>query len=275
MGVVVVGVVSQRLLEGPHRRLGVAGEQERPAVVRPQRGQLGVQLQGPPELLEGLGHVAGGKRHRAEHVVGLRRVPALQEPVHEGLALLDLAVAGQRHAEQVEDRTVVGVRRGHRPQQRFHRVELAESEPAVRQEKGDPQVLGRRRAERLQLLRSPGQGARLVVGQGQVVADAGVGHRGQGLLVLLDGLLVPTQSGQGGPEVRPRRRVAPLHREGLPVGRHRRLEVPRLMQGHRALVGRAGVVRGRCRCGNEPEESGQEQGGRHADVRPKRHVSRV
>ena len=274
MGVVVVGVLGQGLTERLVGAVGIPREEQRAPVVRAERGQHRVQLEGAGQLLDGLGHVAGGEGRRAENEESLGRVPALQQAAHEGLALLHFSVAGQGHAQQVEHRPVVRVGGGRRSEQLLDRVELAEAEPAVGEEQGEPQLVRLRLAQHLELLGRARHVARLVVGEGQVVPDAGVGYDLEGGPVGLDGLLVAPQRRQGGPEVRARGGVAALEGEDLVVGGHRGLEVPRLVQRHGALVGLADVCGRARRERRQREQGGEQKRGEDVDAQPRRHVRR-
>ena len=213
--------------------------------MRAQRRQLGVQLEGSGELPHGLGDVAGREGHPAQEIVPLRRIFAAKKTIHEGLALLHPAVAEKRHPQHVERRPVLRIGVHDRPEQLHHPADLAESEPAVREQEGRSEVLRLRFVEDVELLRGPHDVLGLVVGERQVVADAPVaGRHCEGAPVRLDGLLVAAEGGECGPEVGS---GLDARREGeaLAVGGHGSFEVAGLVEGDGAGERAAGVLRGR------------------------------
>ena len=177
-------------------------------------------------------------------VLRLRRVAVAHQCLDELLALLHLPAPHERHPEEVRHGAVVGPLGGERPQQRLDGGRLAELQPAVGEEQGRPQVPGLLRVQRLELLRGPRQVRGLVVGEGEVVADAPVrGRHPESPSIRVDGLPVAAQRGEGRPEVRP---ALDARRQGeaLAVGGHGPLEVARLVQGDGASERSARVPRG-------------------------------
>ena len=230
---VVVRALREGVPKGPLGPVRVAGEEQRPAVVRAQRRQLRVLLERAREALDGLGVVTGHERGRAEEVLGLGRVAVPHQGLDEPLAFLHLAVPHEGHAQHVRDRAVVGPGGGERPQQLLDGGGLAELQPAVGQEQGRAHVVRLLRVQGLQLFGRARQVGRLVVREGEVVADATVGRRdGERGAIGLDRLLVAAERRERRTEVRPRLGRGP-EAQALAVRRDRALEVAGLVQGER------------------------------------------
>ena len=120
----------------------VAGAKQRLAVVRPDIGQIGVELDGLGEVGERGRIFARLEFGGAQQQPGLGRVAIPQDAIDEDLAAGHLVVADQRRPEHVRNRKIVRplLRDGDRAAD--HLFVLAEAQPAIGQQQRRLQFAG-------------------------------------------------------------------------------------------------------------------------------------
>jgi hypothetical protein len=244
VGVVVVGVALQLLLELLGRAVRVAQLHQRLSQAAVRGGELRIELDRAREVVPGRG---GLRRHETRHAheqAGLRGITGTEDEVDEDLTARRLLVEDEGHAHQVGDGVVVGGGRLENREGLDDLLELSHAEVAVGEKEARVLVVGLARDHLVELLGRFPDLPGLVEGQGEVEPYGRArGIEGQGLAVLIDGLLVAALVGQGRAQIRADLDVAGLQLQEALITRDRFGKAAGLVIGQRSLDQRLGVLR--------------------------------
>ena len=232
IGVEVVWIQRQLFVESLDSAIGVAGKEERPAIIGLKRRHLGVQGRGLGELLDGPRVIPVHEQGRPQQEVPLGRISPAQDSVHVDLPFSRAPAANQSQSQDIIQGILLVGRRSHRRQQADGLRKLSGLQVTIAQQQGDPHIIRTGGMQGLKLMNGLRELRRLIVGEREIETKPFRDlRRGQfhGSAVLLDGLLIASEARQHHSEVGTEFYTAGIGRYTGPVLARGTLQIASLM----------------------------------------------